>query len=230
MTRRGRFATALCCFVLLAWPTRVRAQSAAHDTQLWLLLLGQLRVGEQWLVHAEAQPRWNDDISRSDQVLLRGAIGRRLGTRASVWAGYAYTPRQASDDWTHEQRLWQQLSVAFPRAGRWTPSIRIRPEQRLLESWGDASYRLRALGRLVRPLGASPWSIAASDEYFVTLDDTEDGPRRGFDQNRVFIGMLRRLSSEATIETGYLWQWLPESTTQPQRHNHTVLVWLAWTP
>ena len=228
--RRRPLAIVVGLFAWLSLPAPVLAQSSAHDTQLWLLLLAQLRVGDQWLVHAEAQPRWNDDVTRADQVLLRGAIGRRLGSRTSVWAGYAYTPRQGSDAWTHEQRLWQQFSATLPKVGQWTPSIRIRPEQRFLASWGDTSYRLRAMGRAVRPLDGSAWSVVTWNEYFVTLDDTDDGPERGFDQNRLFAGVVRRMSSAVTLESGYMWQFVPETDTAPRRHNHTILIWLTWAP
>ena len=226
--RRGLWV-ALLWFVL-AWPAGIRAQESLHDTQLWLFLLGQIPVGKDWLVHAEVQPRWNDDISRQDQVLLRGGLGRRLGPRVTVWGGYAYTPRHGTESWTHEQRTWEQFNANLPSLGRWSPSIRFRQEQRFLDAWSDASHRFRAMGRLVRPLGSSGWSIAASDEYFVTLDHTGGGPRQGFDQNRVFSGVLRRLGTDVTFETGYTWQMLPKNATTPTRHNHIWLVWFTYAP
>lgn len=201
-----------------------------HDVQAWLLLLGQIPVGDQWIVHAEAQPRWNDDISQRDQVIVRGGLGRRLGRRASVWGGYAYIPRWSSGDVLHEQRIWQQFSATLPRVGRWTPSLRLRQEQRFLDQWGDSSHRFRALGRLVRPIGNSPWSVAVWDEYFVTLDDTVRGPAQGFDQNRLFLTALRKLSPSVTFEAGYLWQVVPANQVRGTRHGHSVFTWLTWAP
>jgi hypothetical protein len=195
-----------------------------------VLLLGQIPVGDAWIVHAEAQPRWNEDVSQRDQLLLRGALGRRLGPRLSVWGGYGYIPRWASGDLLHEQRLWQQVSATLPPVGRWMPSLRLRQEQRFLEQWGDTSHRFRALGRLVRPIGASPWSVAVWDEYFVTLDDTSRGPAQGFDQNRLFLTALRRLSPSITFEGGYLWQVVPANQARGTRHGHSVFTWLNWTP
>jgi hypothetical protein len=195
-----------------------------------VLLLGQIPVGDQWIVHAEVQPRWNEDISQRDQVILRGGLGRRLGPRVSVWGGYAYIPRWASGDVLHEQRIWQQLSATLPRVGRWTPSLRLRQEQRVLDQWGDTSHRFRALGRLVRPIGTSPWSVAVWDEYFVTLDDTVRGPARGFDQNRLFLTALRKLSPSMTFEAGYLWQVVPANQVRGTRHGHNLFTWLTWAP
>lgn len=223
--------TGLAVVVLFAALARgAGAQDAAHDTQLWVQYVGVIPAGESWLVHTEVQPRWNEDVSRTDQVILRGAVGRRLGPRASIWVGHAYTPKQVGDEWQHEQRLWQQLSATFPRTGKWTPSIRIRPEQRFLEQWGDVSYRLRLMGRLVRPIGTSRWSVVGWNEYMVNFDDTVGGPQRGFDQNRVFAGAVRTLTGEVSLEAGYLWQLLPQTASQPRRHNHTIFAWLNWTP
>jgi Protein of unknown function (DUF2490) len=230
MRSAARIAAAL--LALVGWlPVHAHAQRpAVNDLQAWLLLLGQLPVGDAWIVHAEVQPRWNDDISQRDQLLLRTALGRRLGPRVSVWAGYGYIPRWSDGERFDEQRTWQQLSATFPRIGTWAPSIRIRPEQRYLDEWGDTSHRLRALGRLVRPLGASPWSLALWDEYFVTVDETPGGPAQGFDQNRLFATVLRKLSADVTLEAGYMWQVQPSTASRGTRHGHTLFAWLTYAP
>jgi hypothetical protein len=214
-------------------PQGVRAQTslpAVHDTQLWLQGLALVPVGEHWTLHGEIQPRWNEDLSHFDQGILRGAIGRRVGSRVTLWGGYAYTPRWIGGDRLDEQRTWEQASITLPAAGKWAPSLRLRQEQRFLEEWGDASHRFRAMARIVRPLGASGWSLALWDEYMVTLDDTVGGPRQGFDQNRVFAGALRKLTAEVSLEGGYIWQYLPSNAVRGVRHGHTAFVWVTFAP
>ena len=130
----------------------------------------------------------------------------------------------------HEQRTWQQLSATLPKIGAWTPSIRLRPEQRYLDAWGDSSHRMRALGRLVRPLGTSGWSVAVWDEWFVNLDDTVGGPQRGYDQNRLLLTTLRKISRDVTFEGGYVWQHVPGTSTRADRHGHTLFAWLTYAP
>ena len=120
--------------------------------------------------------------------------------------------------------------MTLPRAARWTPSLRFRLEQRFLDQWPDASHRVRGLVRGVRPIGTTPWSIAVSDEYLHTLDDTEAGPHRGFDQNRAFAGMQRRFSPAFTVEAGYMWQFVPRTPSLPARNNHTAVAWLMYAP
>ena len=187
-------------------------------------------VGDHWTVHGEAQARWSEDLTQYDQTLLRGAVGRRLNSRVTLWGGYAYAPRVTPGDRLDEQRLWEQASITLPGAGKWAPSLRLRQEQRFLAEWGDASHRFRALGRVVRPLGASGWSLALWDEYMITLDDTLDGPRQGFDQNRVFAGVLRKLTTQVSLEGGYLWQLLPSNASRGVRHGHTALIWVTYAP
>lgn len=217
--------------LLACVPSWVHAQPpASHDVQAWLLLLAQQPVGREWIVHGEVQPRWRDDLRDRDQLLLRGALGRRLGTRATAWAGYAYVPRWRGTTTLHEQRTWQQVNVALPGRVRWVPSIRLRQEQRYLEQWGDASHRFRALGRLVRPIGGSRWSLAIWDEWFVTLDDTEAGPRRGYDQNRLYLTGARRLSTAVAFEGGYQWQHVPAGPGGATRHGHTLFAWVTYAP
>ncbi len=230
----GPFGSALIAGVLLltgcAGDARAQSVPVVHDRQAWLLLLGQIPLGDAWVVHAEAQPRFNDDISQKDQLLLRGALGRRLSPRVMVWGGYGYIPRWSGDITFHEQRLWEQVTATLPKAGKWAPSIRLRQEQRFLEQWGDTSHRFRALGRLVRPIGRSPWSVAVWDEWFVTLDETVGGPRQGYDQNRFFLTALRKLSPAVTVEAGYLWQHVPGTAIKAARHGHSVFGWITYAP
>jgi hypothetical protein len=222
----------LVTILTFASAVAARAQSppAVQDLQAWLLVLGQIPVSDHWLLHAEAQPRFNDDISQTDQLLLRGGVGRRLGPRVTAWAGYALVTKWNGAPVSHEQRAWQQLSATLPKLGKWTPSLRLRQEQRFAEQWGDASHRFRALGRLVHPIGGSPWSFAVWDEYFVTLDDTRDGPRQGFDQNRVYLTTLRKVASAVTLEFGYMWQHVPAPSTAPERNGHTLFASITYAP
>ena len=158
------------------------------------------------------------------------ALGRRLSRRVTVWGGHAWTPRTLESGWAHEQRIWEQLSATFPAVGGWTPSMRIRQEQRFLDSWGDTSHRLRMMGRAVRPVDKEKlWSIVAWNEIMFTLDDTQNGPAQGIDQNRVFAGVLRKLSNHAGFESGYLWRTSDPAGAAPRRHDHVLFAWLNLT-
>lgn len=215
-------------------PDRAFAQTAeapdTQDAQLWTQVVATISPSENWRVHLEGQPRWADNMSELDQVILRGAIGRRVHPRLTVWGGYAFIPRTRGEGTQYEHRAWEQLSATLPDAGAWTPSLRLRLEQRFLDAWGDTSHRLRLMGRAVRPIDAKKnWSIAVWDEVMVTFDDTEAGPWQGVDQNRLFAGIIRKLTDEAALETGYLWQTMDQPGASLRRHSHVAFVWLNLT-
>lgn len=197
-----------------------------HDAQLWLQALATVGVSENWRLHLEEQPRFHDNVSETLQVITRTALGRRLGSRASVWGGYAWVAKPAGPGTTHEHRIWQQFSSTLPGLGSWQPSVRVRLEQRFQDDWANASHRTRMMGRLVRPLDLSrQWSFVAWNELFVTLDETPRGPSRGYDQNRAFAGLLRQVTPKAGVEFGYLWQ-TSDPPGRPRQDAHVAFVWL----
>lgn len=209
-------------------PLPVRAQDTT-DVQLWLQAIATVRIGEDWRLHLEEQPRWFRNVRESYQVLTRTGVGRRVSDRLTVWAGHAWIAKPPGPGVQHEQRIWQQASVTLPGAGRWTPSVRLRVEQRMQGSWADRSHRVRVMGRGVRPLTADGrWAVAAFDEAFVTLDRTERGPVRGFDQNRLFGGVIRRLHPQASLEAGYMWV-VTRQSAGPTQHAHLPFAWLNLT-
>src|SRR5262245_62058218 len=135
---------AVAALLLAITPAQALAQDR-HGEQFWFLFLDTHALSPKWRVHLEVQPRFTFDPADVDQTIVRTALGRVLSPRVSVWAGHAWIPRTAGTVTRHEQRLWQQLSATFPKAGKWTPSIRLRQEQRFLDGWGDNSHRSRML-------------------------------------------------------------------------------------
>lgn len=209
------------------------AVAAAQDTvdqQLWLQVLATIRLSENWRLHLEEWPRFSVDADGATQVITRTAIGRRLSPAATLWGGYAWIAKPPGPGVTHEHRIWQQLSLTLPTAAKWTPSIRVRLEQRFQETWSDSSHRLRLMGRGVRPFDAGRrWALATWDELLLTLDETAVGPWQGVDQNRLFGGVLRQFSPKVGLEFGYLWVTSnPPSTART--HTHALSVWLNLTP
>ena len=177
------------------------------DAQVWVQGLALGRLSENWRSHIEVQPRWFDDSSELGLTIVRYALGRRLTPRVTAFLGHAWIPRTFGEGVRHEQRIWQQLSIAGPVLGAWTTSGRVRLEQRWLEPWDGASHRLRLMARTQKPLVAgSAWGVWAYDELMLTLDDTTRGPASGFDRNRVAAGLSRRLSPVVSFDAGYLWE------------------------
>jgi hypothetical protein len=208
--------------LLLGGATSVQAQNA-HDGQLWSQALVLGRIGA-WRTHVEIQPRVFDDASELGLVINRVAIGRAVHSRVSAWLGYAWVPRPFGPGIRHEQRIWQQLLVTPPAVSGWTPTVRLRLEQRWQDRpWDGSSHRLRTLVRAQKPIDAARrWQLATYDELMVTFDETPSGPRQGYDRNRFYAGILRTISPALTVEGGYIWEHSP-LTGPGDRHDHAAI-------
>ncbi|MES1255696.1 MAG: DUF2490 domain-containing protein [Acidobacteriota bacterium] len=192
---------------MLLHPGRASAQDDP-DGQAWVQFLALGALGDRWRTHVEVQPRFMEDASELGLTIVRGAVGRVVGPRTTIWGGYAWVPRTLGTGIRHEQRTWQQVQIApAATAAGWTASLRFRLEQRWLTPWDGASHRLRLLGRGQRPIDKSRrWSLYAYDEVMLTMDDTQQGPSRGFDRNRLSSGLSRRFSPALSTDVGYLWE------------------------
>ena len=175
------------------------------DRHVWVQAVAVLGVSENWRLHLEEQPRWFDDGTALFQNILRTAVGRRVGGRASVWAGHAWVAKPPGPGVKHEQRAWQQVLVTPPPAGGWVTSLRWRQEQRWQPDWDGTSQRIRLMARAAHSIGSSRWLAVLWEEAMVTLSATGGGPPKGFDQNRLFGGVSRRVSPHATVDAGYMW-------------------------
>lgn len=201
---------------------------ASEDWQTWgaVVATGDIGGGDStvryWL---EGQGRFNDDSSRFNQGIVRGALGYVVAPRTTVWAGYAFVPTDPQNrrDDIVEHRAWQQLTWSSDRpVAGFTLATRTRLEQRLIESTDDTGWRFRQLVKLTRPLagdGAVYWSFW--DELFVNFNDTDWGADGGIDQNRVFAGIGVGLAVNAKAEIGYLNQFVRRAN-RDDAHNHIL--------
>lgn len=223
MSKSMRRLPAVAVALALLCPPRGAAAQADGDHHLWAQAVAVGAAGP-WRTHIEVQPRWFEDVTAPFQMLVRTAAGRQVSSAITLWAGHGWIAKPPGPGVKHEQRLWQQVSAALPKkAGAWALSLRWRQEQRWQDGWGGASHRSRLLARASRPLGRPAWSAIVWNEAMVTLNRTEAGPVRGFDQNRLFGGVGRRFSPHLAVEGGYLWFALRPSPGV-RADNHVTLV------
>ena len=99
----------------------------------------------------EAQPRFGDDASQVNQLLLRTALGYTFAENWSIWQGYAWTP-DIEPKFKTENRIYQQLLYAQK-----FPAIKMMSRTRLEERWikdvSGTAVRFRTLLRGQVPLG-----------------------------------------------------------------------------
>jgi hypothetical protein len=217
----ARWWLILC--TLLLWPTWARALEDSPGVWAVFSAVGRFKpeaVDNAWRYSIDAQYRAFDVGSGISQILVRPAVGLDLGRGISAWIGYAYVDtRCASGDRVEEHRPWQQLNWTAFSGLRSTLGMRLRLEQRFLESGDDTGWVLRAQARYAHRLEESGrWQAVGFIEPFLSLNDTDWGGDGGLTQNRVFLGAAYRISSAVSIEFGYMHQHLERSGIDLANH------------
>jgi hypothetical protein len=159
-----------------------------------------------WL---EGQGRFGNNTSRFSQSVMRLGLGYAINSKTSVWTGFAWAPTSKPFTSTpfNEYRMWQQLlwSDTFSFA---TTTLRTRLEERFFDisQSDDVAFRFRQLAKLTLPIPFAPPSfrLALTNEVFVHLNNTDQGFKRGLDQNRAFAGIAYRFNPETVVEIGYM--------------------------
>lgn len=189
------------CALLAATPAAARIE---HDLSSWTNVTVQAPIGDRLVWFAEVQPRVQQDVSRLDQLLLRGAVGYKVTARLTLYQGFLHVvlPIEGGRD-RNEERPFQQATWLVPVPHGELQS-RTRLEQRLLSSGNDVGLRLRQMLRYELPAGKRRPKPLIHAEAFVALNDTDWGARAGFDQLRTLIGAELPLFGASTAELGYL--------------------------
>jgi len=185
------------------WPNLTVISRFSHDDTT----LGHVRC---WL---EGQERIGNDSKRLTQTLLRPGLGYAITRNLSIWVGYAWihTNFPLTTSPFNENRIWQQL-LWVKTTPHLTFTSRTRMEQRFFQNDPNnnkVAYRARQFTKIAIPLKAnSKLSFVSFDEIFWHKNDYIGRNGRGFDQNRVFIGLGYTINSNATTEIGYMNQFI----------------------
>ena len=195
-----------------------------QDFRLWAPVYLNFPISGPVKGYMEANPRFSDDASQIDQLLLRPAVGYQLTSTISLWQGYAwvanYEPR-----YLQEHRIFQQL-IYSKKFSTFKLFSRSRLEERWIQNAIGTAVRARTMLRGDFPLTADPaLALAAYDEIFVNLNTIRQGPEAGFEQNRFFLGLNYTISSNLNIDVGYQLQLIntPLSGLANQA-NHILLI------
>ena len=184
----------------------------------------ELKKFKYW---AEFQARFGVDSSRFSQAIVRPGIGYEINKNSSAWLGYGWIPTDEPFTKTpfNERRLWQQF-LWKDNNSFGAISSRTRLEQRWAPRVGDdTAFRLRQMLKISSPMKNSPaYSLVASDEYFLNLNDTDWSPKSGFDQNRLFLGIGYNFDKETKTEIGYMNQYINRSNTSVNLNDHILSI------
>jgi hypothetical protein len=220
------------CAVVLALVSG-GARAGEVDVQHWHNLFAQGRLvvpgatsseNSPALFYLEVQPRLSVLQTKPERVLFRAALGWEIAKGLSLWGGVGAIPVFEAPLWSAgEVRLWQQL-MFVDRLGPLQLVYRARLEERAFEGAGEPSLRLRVMVRGVWdfPVGDGDWALVGFDEGFVGVAGPAE--RLGFDQNRLFVGVLHRFAPWLSVEGGYLWVQVGDPAASTSRTLHTALL------
>lgn len=196
-----------------------------EDGQVWFQTVAQGPVAGDIVYFAELQPRFHMEGPQLAQLLVRPAVGLKLGKSVTLYQGYAHvrTPRDGARD-ASENRSFQQLSWSLGAPGGVRLSSRTRFEQRWLSTGDDVGLRVRQMIRAAVPVAdEGKVALLGWGEVFVALNDTDWGASGGFDRLRSFGGLELPLSGTSTVELGYLNQFVRQPG-RPDQMDHVAAV------
>jgi hypothetical protein len=215
-------------FLVVGFPKKILA--GKHDFQIWTPVYLTVNFTDKIQGWYEAQPRFGDDASQVNQLLLRTALGYTFAENWSIWQGYAWTP-DIEPKFKTENRIYQQLLYAQK-----FPAIKMMSRTRLEERWikdvSGTAVRFRTLLRGQVPLGdQGRWGIVVQDEIFFNINSPTNGPDSGLDQNRVFVGINRAMNEYLNVDAGYQLQTVNTSESGVFNDKNSILLvqfFLTW--
>ena len=195
-----------------------------QDFRLWAPVYLNFPVSGPVKGYMEANPRFSNNVSDVDQLILRPALGYQLSPTLSLWQGYAWIANY-EPGYTQEHRLFQQL-IYSNKFSTFKLLSRSRLEERWIQHAIGTSVRARTMLRGDIPLPAYPTiAIVAYDEVFINLNTIRQGPEAGFDQNRFFLGMNYTFSPTFNVDVGYQLQVINTALSGlANQANHMVLL------
>ncbi len=201
---RHRYVILTLIFSLILFMADLKrtVYASSEDFQIWSPVYLTYSFTDNIQGWYEVQPRFGENASQVNQLLLRTALGYRITNNLALWQGYAWTP-SFEPEFVSENRIYQQLVYAqgFPVVDVMS---RTRLEQRWIQHVPGTAVRFRTLLRGRFPLDdARLWGLVTQNEIFLNLNSLTNGPEGGFDQNRFFFGLNKKINEYLSVDGGY---------------------------
>jgi len=221
MFKRPKFYSFYFLFCLLS-ANSFLAHAVEEDSRFWQVVIAEGDVAKNVRWYAEFHARWKDDVKNFDQAFIRPALNFALSEKASLWLGYVYADTKIAKGHTYEDRWWQQFQyISQYKDVTWLSRSRL--EQRHLDSGDKTAYRLRQQLRASWPInGKSDLSYLVWDELFWNVNDSQWAGDSGFNQNRLFTGIMWKYTPSSRLEIGYLNQYVNGSNNASDQMNHVL--------
>lgn len=217
-------------FSTVFWPTSAIAldQPLDRDYGIWAPVSLKAPVWKKLEATLQLQPRFQHVPENNfTEGIVRAGIGCELNKRWSTFGGY-YWSTHTNPAFNLERRLWQEVDYKH-KLGSCSIQNRFRLEESQRESYVGSAIRIRHQISINYPIGGknSKYYLALSDEPFINLNEPENGPKRGFSQNRLFVGFGKRVKETVRVETGYLNQFRNNTGSTPDLVNHALVMQIS---
>lgn len=199
-------------------------QAVEDDARLWVTTQLKAPVRNNIALAVAFQPRFRNTMSDLERVLIRPSVGFHLSPQWVGTLGYDVHALNATGVRAIEHRIWQQLSLKH-NMGELQATHRVRLEERLIENASHTGIRGRVRVQMKMPNVLSQWYVLGGDEVFFNLNSVVNGPQRGYDQNRAYLGVGRLLRGRVHVVLGYQLQHINGGTKD--RINHVMTVGLS---
>jgi Protein of unknown function (DUF2490) len=195
------------------------AARADDDAQLWLILVGDLKLDSNDSLTANIIYRSRPDELEAGQRILRAGLSHKLKGGASVAFSYSHVQSfvdNAPDGIQH--RIGQSVGLSLGKG----VDARIQAEEIFAQGGGDIGLRARGRLRWVHPLtNNGDIDLQLSDELILSANDTDWGQNAGWTANRTGAAVHFKLGKHIGIAPGYTWQ-LVNRRTGANRNDHIL--------
>ncbi len=223
--------TAPLIFFGALFATTPLSAATIEDNGTWVSTTLQTDFGgSPFLAFLELHPRFKNDNSEFSQFIIRPLLGYKLTKQLQLWAGYTwqgeYSNQNDFDMATND--IMEQLQWI----DNWTPALnfqyRFRLEQRFFADEAETGHRMRHRLRFMYSIPDSSVYLIALDELFIYFNSINEGRmehsvQSGINQNRSYVGVGYKLTSQMNVDTGYQLQYVNNFGT-PDGINH---IWMS---
>jgi len=214
----------LLIFVLFYGHSQAQVEKQViNQEQFWISTNNVYRYSDKMGALSDFHIRKTNFIKDPNFYFIRFGVRYWVLPKVTLSGGYAHMwlayPKEGDFGFLDENRIYQE--ILFKNTIQSTSTLfRIRTEQRWRETFDDnfepsgnfsLNYRFRVLFAASIPLtrGEKPWNIMLANE--VLFNYGENIIYNTFDQNRLTLGIKRRINKNWSFDCGYMmvYQQLP---------------------
>jgi hypothetical protein len=222
MTRTRDSGAKPARMVLLLAALAAAAPAAAQTgpaLRVWTAVSVQGRAAHAspWRCRADSLTRTRDGAGALEFLGEWVMLTRDLTRRSGVGLGYAYGVAFPDAGTLREHRLVEQY--AWSGGGTWRVSFRSRLEERFVTGHETVLLRFRQQAHVSWPLTRTLRGVF-SEELFLQANSAGQASR-GFESNRVAVGVGRLLTSRTWLDLGCVSVY-SRGAAGRNRHSHVV--------